>query len=431
MNAQGVDQKRTSFVSVFLLSLSIVIGPAVSFIVAEPTAPQLSATGTIASRSTRKSELLPFAITLRNDSASSLSSLRLISTPPGYTLERLCTLNPDEKANCVDGQQFAATGFLLTDAILPGQSFTIWGDLRPARTHKPEILTIIVGWTTAKDDATTYSSSLVVSLGENEVLSGLQRFWIAVSEAVKLLLIPIALAIIGVFLNLFMKKREEVRQEAEQDRTVRAETLKLMLPICHNNASQYYLPLSTALEGMANALRDSKEAVAFFYHLLTWQRMSKVVGAVGGFYFKDLRGEILVAECWKQHKLAVAGKVDDPRYMATRAAIKRLTADSYQAFEREFEISPAEGYWDEDIESAWELFRPWLKDKSKVESIIANLEAFYSVLDYEANRPYQYWYMHVPKLKLTEASEKSLKGMLADKFSPAEVTEYFATVQRA
>lgn len=437
MNAQGVDQKRTSFVRVFLLSLSIVIGPAVSFIAAEPTSAQLSATGTIASGSIRKSELLPFVITLRNDSAASLNSLRLIRTPPGYTLERLCTLNQDERASCVAGEQFAATGFLLTDAISPGQSFTIWGDLRPARTHKSEILTIIVAWTTAKDDARTYSSSLVVSLGENEVLSGLQRFWVSVSEAVKLLLIPIALAIIGLFLNLFMKGRTE-----------RAETLKLMLQISHGYASQYYLPLSIALAGMAkylresiapkgkdDSLRDSKRKVAFYYHLLVWRRMSKITKTIGGFYLKDLRGEALVAECWSRHKLAVAGCVDDPRYIATRAAIKRFTddTDSYQAFEEQFENSAGEGYWDEHIQLAWTRFQEWLDDENTVQEQVAlNLDAFCAILDWEANRPYQYWYDHAAKLPLNDGTEKLLKGMLRNEvqFSAKERADYFAHVQK-
>lgn len=440
--AWGCSKVHNGFGRVFLFGLLILIGLAVPLSFGESSPAQVSATGTIASRSILKNELLPFAVTLRNDSASPLSSVRLVRTPQNYELQKVCMLSSDEKVSCLARQQLASTGYLLTDTILPGQSFTMWGDLRPAVTHKPETLTLIVGWNIARTDATTYPSSLVVSLGENQVLSGFQSSWNAVSEAVKLLLIPIALAITGFFLNLFMKRREEVignreklrdeaRQESERDRTVRAETLKLMLPICHGYVGQYYLPLSNALEGMANALKESKEKVAFFYHLLAWQRVSKTVDAIGGFYFKDLRGEVLAAECWKAHTRAVAGKVDAPLNKATRAAITRLTADRYQVFERQFENSVGKGYVDEDIQSAWELFQNWLLDKKKVEGVIGNLEAFYSVLDYEANRPYEYWYTRVAKLKLTEGAEMLLKEILMKaKFSADEITEYFAAVQR-
>jgi hypothetical protein len=232
-----------------------------------------------------------------------------------------------------------------------------------------------------------------------------------------------------------------------------------MLQISHGYASQYYLPFSIALAGMAkylresialegedDGLRDSKCKVAFYYHLLAWRRMSKITKAIGGFYLKDLRGEALVAECWRRHKLAVAGGVEDRGYIATRAAIKRFTddTDSYQAFEEQFENSAGEGYWDEHIQLAWTLFQEWLNDKNKVkqtwmddkstvqEQVALNLEAFSSILDWEANRPYQYWYDHTAKLTLNDETEKLLKEMLGNEvqFSAKERTEYFADVQK-
>ncbi len=470
MNVERLGEVRTRLARVLLLGFLMLIAPAVPLAFGESSSAQISATGTITSHSTLKNELLPFAVTLRNDSASPLSSVRLVRTPQNYELQKVCMLGSDEKVSCLARQQLASTGYLLTDTISPGQSFTMWGDLRPAATHKPETLTLIVGWEIKKTEAASYPSSLVVSLGENQVLGCLETFWTAVVEVAKLLLIPIALAGIGFFLNLSMKQREErienreklreeSRQDAERDRTVRAETLKLMLQISHGYASQYYLPLSIALAGMAknlkksialegedDGLRDSKRKVAFFYHLLAWRRMSKITKAIGGFYLKDLRGEALVAECWSRHKLAVAGEVEDQRYIATRAAIKRFTddTDSYQAFEEQFENSAGQGYWDEHIQLAWTLFQEWLNDKNKVkqtwmddkstvpEQVALNLEAFSSILDWEANRPYQYWYDHTAKLTLNDETEKLLKEMLGNEvqFSAKEKNEYFADVQK-
>jgi hypothetical protein len=459
MNLESLGEVRTRFARVFVLCFLILLAFTVPFSFGQSSPAQVSATGTIASHSTLINELLPFAVTLRNDSASLLSSVRLVQTPQNYELRKVCMLGSDEKASCLASQQLAAMGYVLTDTILPGQSFTIWGELRPTATHKPETLALIVAWKIARADATPYPSSLVVPLGENQVVGCLEGFWTAVSDAVKLLLIPIALAVIGVLLNLSMKQREERIEKREWDRTVRAETLKLMLQISHGYASQYYLPLSIALDGMANnlkesialegkadGLRDSKRKVAFFYYLLAWRRMSKITKAIGGFYLKDLRGEALVAECWRRHKLAVAGKVEDLRYKATRAAIKRFTddTDSYQAFEEQFENSAAEGYWDEDIQLAWTLFQKWLDDKNTVrqpwmddkstvpEQVVLNLKAFASILDWEANRPYQYWYDHAAKLTLNDETEKLLKGMLGSEvqFSEKERAEYFANVQK-
>ena len=122
MNVERLGEVRTRFARALLLGFLILIAPAVPLAFGESSPAQISATGTITSHSTLKNELLPFVVTLRNDSASPLSSVRLVRTPQNYELQKVCMLGSDEKVSCLARQQLASTRYLLTDTISPGKA---------------------------------------------------------------------------------------------------------------------------------------------------------------------------------------------------------------------------------------------------------------------------------------------------------------------
>jgi hypothetical protein len=60
------------------------------------------------------------------------------------------------------------------------------------------------------------------------------------------------------------------------------------------------------------------------------------------------------------------------------------------------------------------------------------LEGFSAVLDYESNRPYEYWYPTSPQLLVSEETEQTLREILAEEdFSQAEIDDYFINRKRA
>lgn len=83
------------------------------------------------------------------------------------------------------------------------------------------------------------------------------------------------------------------------------------------------------------------------------------------------------------------------------------------------------------MQQAWTLFQAWL-GTGGVTATTQYLEGFYAVLDFESNRPYEYWYDTPAKLKITAETEQLLRKLLADekKYSAKEIDEYFTSMVR-
>ena len=155
---------------------------------------------------------------------------------------------------------------------------------------------------------------------------------------------------------------------------------------------------------------------------------------IGGFYFKDLRGESLAAVCWKNQRLACLGEEDSPLFLAVRDSMDQLEdIDSYEGFEKRFaDVSGGVVEFSEDsMQQAWTLFQAWL-GTGDVTATTQYLEGFYAVLDFESNRPYEYWYDTPATLKITAETEQLLRKLLADekKYGAKEIDGYFTSTVR-
>jgi hypothetical protein len=213
-----------------------------------------------------------------------------------------------------------------------------------------------------------------------------------------------------------------------------------MLPLSHNYASKFYLPLSLAAQNLAKQLKDpvAKPRLAFFYLLLCGKKMRATRNEIGGFYFKDLRGERLAADCWEIQRRSCLGEADDEFYKAVQAAIDRFAdeIDTFESFESAFVDSSVNPpvYVDDSIGQAWQYFEKWIAEKTNVQKTSEYLTGFYAVLDYESNRPYQYWYdpkESPAKLEISEKTQSMLAKILEDaKYNPEQVSEYFTAVVR-
>jgi hypothetical protein len=359
---------------------------------------------------------------------------------------------------CQAADDFHHSGLPIAASLAPGQSVTVRGFLKPNSSHKPALLTAIVGWNTAG-----HASSQVVSLGENQVQKTSQTALTWLSELIKLLAIPVVLALIGWGLSQLNRQHDEriaesnrqhdelvatkqaerqrVEHDHEVEQGVRSETWKQMLLISHNYAAKCYLPLSLAATRLSINLRalgtpQGDERIAFYYVLLCGREMTNTRKETGGLYFKDLRGETLAAECWQLQQDALLNSNEEhPFNLAIRYAIENISGiDTYAAFKKKFEVAgaPAVSFNAPDMQNAWKLFKSWRATKPKAAAEVADyMEGFFAILDYEANRPYQYWYDTEPRLVVSEITEKILRRILADqKYDEKEAAGYFANVAR-
>jgi hypothetical protein len=439
--------------------------------------PDLAVTGGISSHSIRQDELLQFTLTIKNKaeaktpSSISLHSLRLLRVPDSYALDEnqgLCVFPPLPPRHdyCEASASAGQPRGVLADVLAPGESLTVQGYLRPTAVHKTSVLTVVVGWTIvdSRDPSIQVSSSLPVSLGENQVQSTHWIRWPTFEEFMKILAIPVLLVLVGALIGFILdqvnknrdarlanaeRDRETIRRQAEeaketdrrkhdQDQSVRAETWNQMLPIVHKYTTECYLPLSSAADRMRTNVqlwqadpRTATQRVAFFYLLFVGKKMAITRDTVGGFYFKDLRGEMLASECWRRHRRALLGREYTPFNVAVKAAVGLLDdRETYQTFEKKFagKLVP---YADENIQQAWDRFREWLRRKSRVNYAMQHLLGFCLILDYELNRPYDYWYNPPAQLVLTPGDGETTARIAAKSdYTQQQVDEYFAEVIR-
>jgi hypothetical protein len=433
--------------------------------------PDVSLTGSLSARAVREDEAVEFILTIKNKADAkilpnvSLQNVTLLELPGGYRLatdrdKQVCVLPlvAPHAQECQTADDFQHSGMQIAASVAPGQSVTVRGFLTPNSPHKPALLATIVGWSTSGQ-----SSSQVVSLGENQVQKTSQTALTWLSELIKLLAIPVVLALIGWGLSQLNRQHDEriaesnrqhdelvaakqaerqrVEHDHEVEQAVRSETWKQMLLLSHNYAAKCYLPLSLAATRLSINLRalgtpQGDERIAFYYVLLCGREMTHTRKETGGLYFKDLRGETLAAECWRLQRNALLGSSEeDPFNLAIRDAIDGIAdVDTYAAFKRKFEVAgaPTVAFNHPDMENAWTLFKNWRTTKSKAAAEVADyMEGFFAILDYEANRPYQYWYDTEPRLIVSDDTEKILRRILEEqKYAGKDIDDYFANVAR-
>lgn len=453
-----------SLLSLWLLTACLPFASQTSF-------PDVSLTGSLSARAMRQDEAVEFVLTIKSKADAKtpanapLQNVTLLELPVGYRLARdpskpICVLPllAPQTQSCQTADDFQRNGMLLAPSVAPGQSVTVRGFLMPNSSHKPALLTVIVGWSAAGR-----ASSQVVSLGENQVQKTSETALTWLADLIKLLAIPVVLALIGWGLSQLNREHDEriaesnrkhdemvaaaqadrqrIEHDHEVEQAVRSETWKQMLLISHNYAAQCYLPLSLAATRLSINLRalgtpEGDERIAFYYVLLCGREMTHTRKQTGGLYFKDLRGETLAAECWRlQRNALLSSSEEDPFNLAIRDAIDGIAdIDTYAAFKRKFEVAgaPTVAFNQPDMENAWTLFKNWRKTKPKAAAEVADyMEGFFAILDYEANRPYQYWYDTEPRLVVSDDTEKILRRILEEqKYGATEIDGYFANVAR-
>jgi hypothetical protein len=182
-------------------------------------------------------------------------------------------------------------------------------------------------------------------------------------------------------------------QRYQQARSERQVVWTNMLAKVHQNAEKYYLPASMAMETLRvrlNALRpwqgrpaaDFEPAVLPF--LLVLRRMRLLVTKIGGFYFKDRRGERVVARSWELFFRCTRAEIDNQ-------ALDFLL-DRIGPFESVAEFAVKKQ--DSTFNAAYIVVRDGLAAWASTSLFLSacSLELCAEVFDTETNRAFEMWY---------------------------------------
>lgn len=395
---------------------------------AQPTGTSLVVSGQIAKAKIRTSESVSFWITLKNQGILAVKSVKLIRFPESeYSL---CIFDPS-KGQCLP----ANAGLDLAPSMDNGQTFTVWGELKPKSAHSSEKLSFVVGWTSA--GALSFAA---VPLGENQVLDGWDYAWDKwLGAIVKTLTIPALLAFLAFLFDRLAARKETRQRLAEKseeaaearratDQAVATETWKQMLPLSHQYAGRLYLPLSSAAQDAIDAFGEKDGHAAFFYILLLLKRIDRAKKKIGGLYFKSYAGEELAQLCWRRFRSTFLGKDIDSFFQRMHHSATLLgPIDDFDSFKSQYLDHPASAPTKE-ILAGFADFETKRMDPAIQVPAIQYLRGFFSILDYETNRPYEYWYQQKAKLETTADTLELLKKLATEK-AIAGSEEYFKDVK--
>jgi hypothetical protein len=329
-----------------------------------------------------------------------------------------------------------------------GRSLTVFTLLEARAERGPSGASGIFTW---RDPGGAEHQGAVV-LPAVPITSPGDRFWFSLGKVgllLKDLLLPAALAYLGWYLQRRDKDRDEKlasekdeRAAQELDRELKAqdekekkaaderelerqrerretaqtrlsETWNLMLPKSHANAEQHYMPVVAAIDNLLIALcKLGPHAEDEQWHALLWallrvlRLMEHLSNSIGGFYFRNLKGEDLAATSWNLFHYRARERLGAADRARALLAIGLGRDDNYSSFLDRLAGRPAEASlrgWARAVldpgtgETAEALarletrLREWVGDRGLQRSLPL-LALLREILAYEMNRPYELWY---------------------------------------
>jgi len=312
---------------------------------------------------------------------------------------------------------------LLAPELRQGQSLSFWVELRAQSPATSQNLYAVVTWT----DAAGVRSERSVALGEATVRPWCKKLLAALRDVLKDFALPLVLLVLGWLYQIWDKKREEQRQDAEKQRDLvrqaedrkraqLAETWNRMLGESHRLNTEHYIHLGGAVYGLLlfaekcreelrkqedqrNQAKLEADGLMQFYYLIRFERRYRhMMETACGFYFKSLVGERLVQECLNLFMAQYTEHWDVAR-LANLVAAARLTDlnESYDSLMKKLKgEGPVPDHLKRDefkgiFEQARADFQIW-QNGAGYEKGLRYLKTFFCLLSYEMNRPYEYWY---------------------------------------
>jgi hypothetical protein len=197
------------------------------------------------------------------------------------------------------------------------------------------------------------------------------------------------------------EKNEREEKERKDDRL--RETWALMLEKHHQNAELYYLPLLGSMREFRRARGDGDDDRAFYFFMVFFWRMFRLSTNIGGFYFKNRSGERLLGDTWR---LIVSQTDIELQGRAKREiAVEKLTTrnSAVPATYAGFSSALARK---KPFQSMRVDYTAWQTKPSRATLTFADIEAllwfFHTLMAFETNRPYEYWYGDKPEFPTSD-----------------------------
>jgi F0F1-type ATP synthase membrane subunit b/b' len=220
------------------------------------------------------------------------------------------------------------------------------------------------------------------------------------------------------------KLLDQQRQQLERERQQLLQTWNNMLPISHEDATKYYMPLGSAvrstLESFERCLTGLDKVPpdlpfgsphtkhALYYFLVTMRRCRCIADERGGFYFKDRLGEKLTALCVEKLGALYIHDSDDAAEKTSELLGGISPQEKLGAFVPKLNESLSKVTSNPPVKDTqfivYQHFFAWLFTPEFRESIPL-LKALTAILDFEMNKPYEYWYPKDQKERLTSDSK--------------------------
>ena len=375
-------------------------------------APKISVASTLAEESVLVNEAIHFSGTVANDGDASARDLQIAVVPSGYTLH-LGTPPGGPNGSC----ETPAASNKIADELPRGGRIAFCGTLLPAEQHLKRKINFIIHYSANGQsfDAASSPGAFTVQTRTDYNLTKLYG-WI------KDLAFPIMLALFGVFLKLITDNRE-----------LRAETWKQMLPKSHDLAGKYYMPIAGSAVGISQSWTRYSKAGAtpadktqevrlmFFYIMLFHRLMRDMRYEIGGFYFKDRIGEQIANFCWTVLR--------DGYFPATLEETKRNYAQAVRLKKRKEELDEFLDQLDSagpgsPLFKTFAFFSAIVARPNDYKSMIDHFDLLRAILIYESNRVYHYWYRLPETLDLTAAQCRLVDALFSTQANKDKARKY-------
>ncbi len=151
-------------------------------------------------------------------------------------------------------------------------------------------------------------------------------------------------------------------------------------------------------------------------------RVRKTTLCVGGFYFKNRIGEKIVSRCYLRYRQLFYRQ--DPEDQKLMEQVRdHVTANmDWKDFNVAWTANQA------IFDKWWEKFQAWMANPNGYPVAVHFLSAFRSVLEYEVNRPYEYWYGEMQPLQIDAKADEAIRGDWPEITDPAERAVFRASV---
>jgi len=434
-------------------------------------APDVEVVGGIAQPRIELGKPVRFWLTVRNRSTTPIGNLSLEPSGLGkFQISARCWRPQQGLASCIPAAQAVAVSGaagtagaasspdVFASSLARCQTLSVWGELTGSGHQDRQTLFVTVRWSSPDKHASQY----VVALGGVEARDDFDKHketWAAIVAFYKDLGLPFLLVVLAYVFKRWDDQRERKRQDAESERQQLLQTWNKMLPVSHRDSTKYNMPLASAIGSSHECFLKCRRAMdqtpgslpadsdlvkhALYYLLLVMRRFRSISDERGGFYFKDRTGEKISAQCVLEMFGLYLREVKD---LGTNTSVVLDNIKPSVTLGQFVPVLDAslvgQGTGTPLLQALYQVhseFYKWIPTKEFLD-IVALLEAFSLILDFEMNRPYLYWYSQKQReiLKLDDGVKKTLEDLalkaqkMGAKYKnlPQELREYFKDSQK-